>query len=106
MPDGQVSVAQRVKCCLIEDLGDQTHVFEDHDLGALADRNPGGLLPPMLQRVEAEIGELCYLFMGCPDAKIPTRVLRSAGVGVSGVEVVVQQAITLCHSLIVFFSAS
>jgi hypothetical protein len=60
----------------------------------------------MLQRVEAEIGELCYLFMGCPDAKNPTRVLRSAGVGVSGVEVVVQQAITLCHSLIVFFSAS
>ena len=106
MANGEVSITKRLEGCLIEDLRHQTHVFEDHDLGALADRNPGGLLPPMLQRVEAEIGELCYLFMGCPDAKNPTRVLRSAGVGVSGVEVVVQQAITLCHSLIVFFSAS
>ena len=60
----------------------------------------------MLQGVEAEIGEFCYLFIGGPDAENATGVLRSAGVGVSGVEVVVQQAITLCHSLIVFFSAS
>ena len=60
----------------------------------------------MLQRVKAKIGELCYLLMGGPDAKNPTRVLRSAGVGVGGVEIVVQQAITLCHSFIVFGPAS
>src|SRR6187551_2760579 len=99
-----MSIAQRVQSCLVEDLGNQTHVFEDHNLGALADRNPCRLLSSMLQRIKTEVSELCNILMWCPDAKNPTRVLRSAGVGVGGVEVVVQQAITLCHNPIVFAS--
>src|SRR4029453_8066810 len=79
-------------------LGYQTHVFEDHDLRALADRNSGRLLPPVLERVEPEVGELGDLLMRRPDAKNPTRILGSA---IVGVYVVVQQAITLCHCLIV-----
>jgi hypothetical protein len=99
-----MSIAQRVQSCLVEDLRDQPHVFEDHNLGALADRNSCRLLPSMLQRIETEVSEFCDILMRCPDAKNPTRVLRSAGVGVGGVEVVVQQAVTLCHNPIVFAS--
>ena len=32
MADGEVSITERFEGCLVEDLGHQTHVFEDHDL--------------------------------------------------------------------------
>ena len=98
MPDGQVSVAERVQRRLVEDLGHQTHVFEHHDLGAFADRNSGRLLPTVLERVEPEVGELGDLLVRRPDTENPTRILGSA---IIGVYVVVQQAVTLCHCLIV-----
>ena len=52
----------------------------------------------MLERVEPEIGELGDLLVRRPDTENPTRILGSA---IVGVYVVVQQAITLCHYLIV-----
>ena len=90
--DGQVA-AQRAERGLVEDLGDQTHVLEDHDLGAVADRDPGGLLAAVLQRVEAEVGELGHLLARGPDPEDATGVL---GAAVVGVEVVVQA--TICTS--------
>ena len=92
MADGQVP-AQRAEGGLVEDLGDQTHVLEDHDLGAVADRDPGGLLAAVLQGVEAEVAELGHLLARGPDPEHATGVLRAA---VVGVEVVVQA--TICAS--------
>ena len=43
---------------LIEHLADQTEILEDHHLRAVGDGNSGGLLPAMLQRVQAVVGEL------------------------------------------------
>ncbi len=82
MPDGQVSVAQRVQSRLVEDLRDQAHVFEDHDLRAFADRNPRRLLPAVLQRVKPEIRELRYLLVRRPDTEDATRILGSTIVGI------------------------
>src|SRR4249919_3670125 len=77
MPDGQVSVAKGVQSRLVEDLRDQAHVFEDHDLGAFADRDTCRLLPAVLQRVKPEIRELGYLLVRRPDTEDATRILRS-----------------------------
>ena len=52
----------------------------------------------MLERVEPEVGELGDLLVRRPDTENPTRILGSA---IVGVYVVVQQAVTLCHCLIV-----
>jgi hypothetical protein len=64
----------------------------------LANRNSRRLLAPVLQRVEAEVGELGDLFMRCPDAEDATCVLGSP---IVWIQVVVQQTITLCHYFIV-----
>jgi hypothetical protein len=48
VPDGEVSIAERVQSRLVENLGDQPHVFENHDLRAFADRDSRRLLPTML----------------------------------------------------------
>ena len=98
MPDRQVSAAEGIEGGLVEDLGYQTHVFEDHDLRALADRNPRRLLAPVLQRIEAEVGELGDLLVRRPDAEDATCILGSP---IVWIQVVVQQTITLCHYFIV-----
>ncbi|GAA3228307.1 hypothetical protein GCM10020256_40460 [Streptomyces thermocoprophilus] len=71
---------------LVEDLGDQAHVLEDEDLGAVADRDSRGFLAPMLEGVEPEVRELGDLFARSPDTEDATRVLgglshRGAGRG-------------------------
>ena len=68
---------QRVERGLVEDLRDQAHVLVDQDLFAVADRDAGGLLAAVLERVEPEVGELGDLFTGRPDAEDPARVLRT-----------------------------
>ena len=98
MPDRQVSVSQRVQRRLVEDLGDQPHVFENHDLRAFADRDSRRLLPTVLQGVKPEVGELGDLLVRCPDAEDATCILWPT---VPRIDVVVQQAITSCHCFIV-----
>ena len=68
MADREVA-AQAGQRRLVEDLGDQAEILVDHHAGAVADRDAGGLLPAVLQRVEAEVGELGDLFAGRPDAE-------------------------------------
>ena len=93
--DGQVA-AQRVEGRLVEDLRHQAHVLEDHDLGAVADRDAGGFLAAVLERVETEVGELGHLLARGPDAEDAAGVLGATFVGV---EVVVQPTICSCHCL-------
>jgi hypothetical protein len=98
MPDSEVSIAERVKSRLVENLGDQAHVFENHDLRAFANRDSRRLLPTVLQGVKPEVGELGDLFVRSPDAEDATCILRPT---ILGIYVVVQQAISLCHCLMV-----
>jgi len=61
-PDRDVAL-QRVQRGLVENLRDQAHVLEHHDLVAVADRDPRRLLAAVLQRVEAEVGELGHVLV-------------------------------------------
>ena len=66
---------------LVEDLADQAEVLVDDERTAVADRDAGGLLAAVLQRVEAEVGELGDLLAGRPDAEDAAGVLRARVVG-------------------------
>jgi hypothetical protein len=98
MTDSQVRIAQRVQRRFVEDLRHQTHVFEDNDLGALADRDSRRLLASVLQCVKPEVGELRDLLARSPDPEDTTCILWPT---ILGIDVVVQQAITSCHRFIV-----
>ena len=87
MADREVAL-ERLERGLVEDLGDQAHVLVDQDLAAVADRDAGRLLAAVLERVEAEVGELGDVLAGGPDAEDAAGVLGSA---VLGVEVVRQR---------------
>ena len=93
MADRDVS-AQTGQGGLVEDLGHQAEVLVDGDTGAVADRDPGRLLAPVLQRVEAEVGELRDLFAAGPDPEDSAFVLRAL---LYGVEVVAEPAIASGH---------
>jgi len=80
---------------LVEDLGDQAHVFEDEDLGVVADRDSRGFLTPVLEGVEPEVRELCDLFTRSPDTEDATRVL---GAFLTGEQVVIESTVTTWHS--------
>ena len=86
---------QRLQRALVEDLRDQAHVLVDEDLVAVADRDAGGLLPAMLQRVEAEVGELRDLLAGGPDPEDAAGVLRPL---LAGEYVVRQPSVTASHT--------
>ena len=91
--DGEVA-AQAAQRRLVEDLADQPEVLVDHDRRAVGDRDPGRLLTAVLQRVQAEIGQLRDLLPRRPDAEDAAGVL---GAGEVGVEVVRQPSITAGH---------
>src|SRR3954469_3324417 len=94
--DGQMPL-QRVERVLVEDLRDQAHVLVDEDLLTVADRDAGRLLAPVLQGIQAEVGELGDFLARRPDAEDAARVLRSAFVWV---EVERQSPISARHPLI------
>ena len=89
VPDREVAL-ERVERGLVEDLRDQPHVLVDQDLAAVADRDPGGLLAAVLQRVEAEVGQLGDVLAGRPDAEDAAGVL---GALLLRVEVVVEPTV-------------
>ena len=61
--------AQRRQRLLVEDLRHQPEVLEDDDLAAVGDRDAGGLLAAVLQRVQAVVGELRDVLAGRPDTE-------------------------------------
>jgi hypothetical protein len=85
---------ERTERGLVEDLGDQAHVLEDEDLGAVADRDSRGFLTPVLEGVEPEVRELCDLFTGSPDAEDAASVL---GALFAGKQIVIESTVTTWH---------
>ncbi len=91
--------AQRAEVALVEDLRDQAHVLVDQDLRAVAHRDAGRLLAAVLQRVEAEVGQLGDLGLGAgavggPDAEDPAGVLRAL---LAGNQVVSEPTVATWH---------
>jgi hypothetical protein len=86
--------AQGAQHRLVEDLGDQAHVFVDEDAAALADRDARGLLAAVLQRVQPVVGEFGNFLAWRPDAEDATGVFGSV---VLGVQVMAEPAVALQH---------
>ena len=68
MADRDMS-GHRAEGLLVEHLADQAKILEHQHLRAVGDRDPGGLLPAMLQCVEAVVGEFGDFLTGSPDAE-------------------------------------
>ena len=73
VPDGEVAVEGR-EPALVEHLRDQAHVLRHRDGLAVAHRDAGRLLAPVLQRVEAQVGEVGDSLTRCVHAEHATRV--------------------------------
>ena len=63
MADREVTV-ERCEAALVEHLRDETHVLDDRDGLAVADRDTGRLLAPVLQRVQAEVRQVGHRLPG------------------------------------------
>jgi hypothetical protein len=80
---------------LVEDLGDQTHVFIDHDLRAIPHGDASGLLTAVLQRVKPEIGELGHLFPRGPHPEDTAGVSRPF---LAGKKIVTEPSVWAWHA--------
>src|SRR5207244_7088479 len=65
----------------LEGVGDEAHVLDDGDRVAVTHRQPGRLLPSVLQRVQAGIGELGHRLAGGVDAEDATEISRCSTEG-------------------------
>ncbi|GAB3662846.1 hypothetical protein GCM10027589_26060 [Actinocorallia lasiicapitis] len=79
----------------VEDLGDEAHVLEDHDAGAVTHSDARGLLSAVLECVQTVVGELGNFRRSggvwwYPDAEDSTGVLWAF---VGGIELVAQASI-------------
>jgi hypothetical protein len=87
--------SQGVERRLVEDLGDQAHVFIDHDLRAVPHSDAGGFLTAVLQRVKPEIGELGHLLPRGPNPE------NAAGVSwpfLAGKKIVTEPSVWAWHA--------
>ncbi|GHF30920.1 hypothetical protein GCM10018790_05650 [Kitasatospora xanthocidica] len=94
MSDGDMPV-QRPQGGLVEDLGDESHVLEDENLGAVAHCDARGFLTAVLQGVKAEERELGDLLAGSPDTEDAASVL---GAFLTGKKIVVESSVTTWHA--------
>ncbi len=76
--DGEVTL-ERGDAALVEHLGDESHVLRHGDGLAVAHRDAGRLLAPVLERIEAQIGEMGDVLAGRVHAE------HAAGVADRGV---------------------
>ena len=93
VPDGHVA-PEGVEGGLVEDLGDQSHVLEDHHSATVRHRHASGFLASVLQGVHAEIGEFGHLLTRGIDPDDATGVL---GPVVLGVEVCGKPSVCARH---------
>src|SRR5690606_355441 len=68
VPNGGVA-GQRLERFLREDLRDQAHVCVEVEATAVRARDARGLLPAMLERMEAKEGEARHIFAGSEDSE-------------------------------------
>ena len=85
---------ERAQAALVEDLGDQAHVLVDQEARAVTGGDARRLLAAVLQRVEAEVGELGDLLAGSPDPEDAAGILRGL---LTGDEVMCQSSVAACH---------
>ena len=71
---------ERPQLLLVEDLGDEARVAHRRDVAALAGGDPGRLLPAVLERVEAEVGEAGDVVAGRVYAEDAAFVTRSIAI--------------------------
>ena len=76
MADRDVTL-EGVQGLLVEHLGDQSEILEDHDLTAVRDGDAGRFLPAMLQRVQAVVRQLGDFLAGRPHPENATFFLRA-----------------------------
>ena len=62
---------------LVKDLGDEAAVPDRRDVAAFAGRNAGRLLAPVLECVEAKVGQARYIMAGCVYGEHPAFVARA-----------------------------
>ena len=86
--------AQRRERALVEHLGHQPHVLVDEQPLAVGGRDPGRLLPAVLQGVEPVVGQLGDVLTGGPDAEDAAGVLRPL---LAGEQVVGQASVSAWH---------
>ena len=72
---------QRPQLLLVEDLGDEAELAQRGDVAALAGGDARRLLPAVLERVEAEVGEAGDVAAGGEYAKNPAFVARAIAIG-------------------------
>jgi hypothetical protein len=68
---------ERLKCSLVKNLRDKSHVFKDEDLVSVCSCDSSRFLAPVLEGIEPEVGEFGYLFTLGPNAKDPAFILRA-----------------------------
>ena len=83
--DGQVAL-QRREPALVEHLRDEAHVLRDRDRLAVAHRDPGRLLTPVLECEQPEVGQLRDVLAGPVHAEDTTGMARGlVRCGIGGV---------------------
>ncbi len=65
---------------LVEDLGHEAHVLGDGDGLPVAGRDPGRFLAPVLERVQAQVGQVRDRLSGRVDAEHAARVAGAGAV--------------------------
>src|SRR5215204_5429898 len=76
VPDGEVAF-ERGEASLVEHLGHEAHVLHDGDRLAVADGDPRRLLAAVLQREQAQIGQVSHRLPGGVDAENTARVAET-----------------------------
>ena len=76
VPDGGVAGEARERA-VVERVRHEAHVLHDGEGMAVAHRHARRLLPPVLQRVQPEVGEVSDVVTGRVDTEDPARFLGS-----------------------------
>src|SRR2546421_5164386 len=76
VPQGEVA-GEAIERQLVKGLGNQSDVLVHPQASPVAGRDAGAFLAAMLQRVEAEIGEVRHLFPGRIDAEEAAGLLHA-----------------------------
>ncbi len=72
----RLGAMQRPQLRLVEDLRDEPELAQREDASVLGGRDPRGLLTPVLEGVEGEVGEPRHIRLGCVYAEHATLVAR------------------------------
>ena len=81
LPDSQIP-GQGGQRPVVKGVGHQAHVLHHRQGLSITDRHPCRLLSPVLEGVEAQVGQVGHWLTRSEDAKDPARLLRRVVVGI------------------------